>query len=202
MNREEIISKLKKLIDGKRLKHSIGVSRCAAELAARYGIDAEKAEIAGLVHDCAKNLPYDEMIKLCSRYGFEPDNISKTNKALIHAPLGAYMANDIFGISDREIIDAIACHTTGKTGMTTFEKILCLADYIEPERQYPGVDEIRALAVTDINRALLKALELSIRNVMERGKLLHPMTVDARNYLLTEIESTNKTETKASLKSL
>ena len=199
-DREKIIGRLGTLMDQKRLKHSIGVSRCAAELAEKYGVDTEKAELTGLIHDCAKCLSYDESMRLCQKYGFEPDEISKANKALLHAPLGAFLAEDIFRIQDREILDAIACHTTGKKGMTLFEKVICLADYIEESRQYPGVEDIRAYAFRDINKALLVALELSIRNVMDRGKLLHPMTVEARNDLLLEIEDSGKADTKVSLK--
>ena len=199
-DREQIIGKLGTLVDSKRLKHSLGVSRCAVELAGRYGADRKKAELAGLVHDCAKCLTCGESIRLCEKHGFEPDSISKANRALLHAPLGAFLAEDVFGIQDREILDAIACHTTGKKGMTVFEKVICLADYIEESRQYPGVEDIRAYAFHDIDRALLTALELSIRNVMDRGKLLHPMTVEARNDLLLAVEDSGKAEARTSLK--
>lgn len=199
-DREDVIKRLSTLIDEKRLSHSIGVSRCAAKLAEQYGADAEKAELAGLVHDCAKCLPYEESIRLCRKYGFEPDSITKANKALLHAPLGALLAEESFQIKDREILNAVACHTTGKQGMTLLEKVICLADYIEDSRQYSGVEDIRAFAWVDINRALLTALELSIRNVMDRGKLLHPITVEARNWLLKEIEDSDKSHFKGIIK--
>jgi predicted HD superfamily hydrolase involved in NAD metabolism len=199
-NLEDIIKKLRTLIDERRLSHSIGVSQCAVKLAKHYGADVEKAEVAGLVHDCAKCLPYEESIRLCGIYGFEPDSISKANKALLHAPLGAFLAEDRFQIQDREILSAVACHTTGKKDMTLLEKIICLADYIEDSRRYSGVEDIRAIAYVDINKALLTALEMSIRVVLDRGKLLHPMTVEARNSLLKEIEDSDKSHTKVSLK--
>lgn len=199
-DRERIIKKLSLLIDEKRLNHSIGVSRCAVLLAKHYGADAEKAELAGLVHDCAKCLPDEESVRLCGKYGYEPDSITKANKVLLHAPLGALLAEDCFQIQDREILDAIACHTTGKQGMTLLEKVICLADYIEDSRQFSGIEDIRAFAYIDINKALLTALELSIRNVMDKGKLLHPMTVEARNYLLMEIEDSGKFDSKVLLK--
>jgi predicted HD superfamily hydrolase involved in NAD metabolism len=201
-DRKGIIERLSKMIDKNRLKHSLGVSRSAAELAERYGFDKEKAELAGLLHDCAKCLSYDDSIRLCKKYGYEPDSISKSNKALLHAPLGAFIAEDIFEIKDREVLGAIACHTTGKMGMTLLDKIICLADYIEEGRQYPGVAKVRSYAFRDINKALLTALELSIMHVIKRGWLLHPMTIEARNYLLMEIEESKKPHTKLPTKNI
>jgi len=195
---DSIIRELGKWIDEKRLKHSIGVSECAVRLAAHYGADVEKARLAGLIHDCAKSLPAEEAERLCRKYHFQPDVITCKNKALLHAPLGALMAQDVFGITDKEILDAIACHTTGKAGMSLFDKIICLADYIEEGREYEGVEKIRSLAYEDINKALLTAFDLSIRNVLERGRLLHPMTIESRNALLLEADGSS--EHKASLK--
>ncbi len=199
-DREKIIGQLSTLMDESRLKHSIGVSRCASELAKRYGVDGEKAELAGMLHDCAKCLSRDQSVRLCQKHGWEPDSIEQANPSLLHAPLGAFLAEDLFRIRDQEILDAIACHTTGKKGMTLFEKIICLADYMEESRQYPGVEDIRAFAFHDINRALLLAFELSIRNVLDRGKLLHPMTVDARNDLLLAMDGSDKSNAGTSLK--
>ena len=184
----DIIDKLATLIDKKRIKHSIGVSNSAAELAEHYGVDISKARLAGMLHDCAKCLSYEDMLTRCNKYELKLDNISIKYKALIHGPLGALIASDIFHINDCEILDAIACHTTGKKGMTLFDKVICLADYIEPDRQFLGIDEIREYAFKDINKALLKALELSLRHVLDRGKLLHMGTVEARNELLMEID--------------
>ncbi|HHT65074.1 MAG: bis(5'-nucleosyl)-tetraphosphatase (symmetrical) YqeK [Caldicoprobacterales bacterium] len=184
-----IVEKLKEWLGEKRLNHSLGVSRCAAELARHYGADVEKAELAGLIHDCAKDLSFKKALELGKKYGFEPDTISRMNPALLHAPLGAYLARDVFGVQDDEILQAIACHTTGKENMTLLDKIICLADFIEESRSYPGVEKIKALAFVDINRALLTGLELSIQAVLQSGRLLHPMTVEARNALLLEIKN-------------
>jgi predicted HD superfamily hydrolase involved in NAD metabolism len=186
-NHDSIIEELGKRINERRLKHSIGVSRCAKRLALHYNQNAEKAELAGLVHDCAKGLSYEDSIYLAKKFGYEPDEIERINYGLLHAPVGAILAQEMFGIRDKEILDAIACHTTGKKGMSIFEKIIFLADYIEEGRSFQGVEEIRSLAFTDLNQALLRALEQSIRRILDRNKLLHPMTVDARNALLLEI---------------
>lgn len=197
-----IIERLSKMIDRYRLEHSLAVSRSAVELAARYGLDKEKAELAGLLHDSAKCLSYDESIRLCERYGYEPDSITKSSKALLHAPLGAFIAEDLFGVKDREVLAAIACHTTGKRNMTMLDKIICLADYIEEGRQYPGVDQIRSYAFSDLNKALMTALELSIVHVVEEGLLLHPITVEARNCLLMEIEQSKKFDVRQAMNNI
>ncbi|NLB42186.1 MAG: HD domain-containing protein [Clostridiales bacterium] len=186
VNLNGIIGELEKWIDERRLHHSIGVSRCAVDLAKQYGVDEEKARLAGLVHDCAKCLSLEKSLELGKRYGYDADEISQHNKALLHAPIGAHLAADLFNIKDPEILEAIACHTTGKEDMTLLDKIIFVADYIEEDRNYPGVEEIRRLAYIDLNESLLKALELSIKSVLERGRLLHPMTIEARNYLIME----------------
>jgi len=176
---------LSTLIDESRLEHSVNVSVCARDLALKYGADTGKAELTGLIHDCAKCLTYDKMLELCKKYDLKTDEISKTSRALLHGPLGACLARDLFGIDDDEILSAIACHTTGKKGMNLLDKVVCLADYIEPLRRFDGVEEIRQLAFTDIDLALLKALEISIVHVINSGLLLHPATVEARNELLS-----------------
>ena len=186
-----VMEKLKEWIDEKRLNHSLGVSRCAVELAGYYGADVGKAELAGMLHDCAKGLSFERSLELAKEFGIEFDMIFKMNPALLHAPLGSYLARDVFGIQDVEILEAIACHTTGKKDMTLLEKVLCLADYIEEGRNFPGVEKIRELAFVDINRALLTGLEMSIQAVLKSGMLLHPMTVGARNALLLEIQNTD-----------
>jgi len=189
MERSKIIETLKDWIDESRLKHSINVSKCAAKLADHYGADVEKAELAGLVHDCAKNLPVKKAVELGKKYGYEPDLITLMNPILIHAPLGACLARELFDIHDSEILDAIVWHTTGRKNMSLLEKIICLADFIEEGRKYKGVEEIRKLAFSDINRALLTGFDLTIKYILDSGKLLHPMTVEARNSILMEIKN-------------
>jgi len=192
----QIAEELKGWIDKKRMRHSIGVSRAAARLAVFYGVDAEKAELAGLLHDCAKCLSHEEMLRLCEEFGISLDPLSMGDRALLHGPLGSAIARKYFGIEDKIILDAIYCHTTGKKGMNLFEKVLCLADYIEPGRRFPGVEEIRSLAYSDLNRALLKGFELTIRHVLDTGNKLHIGTVEARNELIEEISETRKGKKK------
>ncbi|HZK33883.1 MAG TPA: bis(5'-nucleosyl)-tetraphosphatase (symmetrical) YqeK [Bacillota bacterium] len=184
MIKPEYMGILRALIDKKRLRHSVNVSKYAGKLAELYGADVKKAELVGMIHDCAKCLPYEKMLELCKGYSYEPDEIAIKSRALLHAPLGAYLAADMFGIKDMEVIKAIRCHTTGKRGMSLLEKVICLADHIEPMRTYPGVDEIRECAQVDINKALLMAFESSIDHVIKKGGLLHPASIDARNDII------------------
>ena len=197
---DSIVKVLENWIDEKRLRHSKGVSRCAMEMADHYGADKEKAELAGLVHDCAKCLTPEKSLSLCKKYGYDADEIALRNMALLHAPLGAYLARELFDIHDKAILDAIRWHTTGKKKMTLLDKIIFVADYMEEGRSFPCVEEIRNLAYIDLDKALITALELSIRNVLDRGKLLHPKTIEARNYLIMRLDTENTIIDKKSLK--
>ncbi len=186
MNILEIEQCIKNMTKESRFDHSKGVQKTAGELAKHYGLDVEKAELAGLMHDCVKNLPTEEMFKLCEELGCELDFVTQKECKLIHAPLGAYYAKKVFGIDDEEIFNAIYYHTTAKPDMTLFEKILYIADVIEPNRSYDIIDEIRRLAYEDIDLAMLLVLNYTINKQMSAGKMLHSGTINARNYLIAK----------------
>lgn len=186
LTQEQILEKLKQMISEKRLKHSLGVKTVAVHLASTYGVDIEKVSIAALLHDCAKGYNLEQSVELCKELDVELDEITRKCEKLIHAPLGAKIAKVQFGIEDTDILDAIAYHTTGRENMSIFEKIICLSDYIEPLRDFPGVERMRETAYKDIDRALVMALESTIKNVLSKNELLHPKTVIARNSLIIE----------------
>lgn len=162
-NIEEIQKKLKSKLKSSRYQHTLGVSYTAGALAMKYSIDIDKAVIAGLLHDCAKYMPADEMLKASTKYGL---NISKAEYAkpdLLHAKLGAYFARKKYQIEDDEVLSAIRYHTTGKPDMTTLEKIVYIADYIEPFRdKMPRLDIIRKTAFEDLDACLRMILEDSV----------------------------------------
>jgi len=187
--KEEIMQKLKTKLDEGRFRHSIGVMEIAIKLAKHYNADIKKAEIAGLLHDCAKNLDPNSLLKLAENFGILQDDIVRREKALIHGPLGAILARLEYGITDEEILNAIRIHTTGDINMTVLEKIIFLSDLMEPGRCFPGVDDLRVKAFDNIDDALVDAFDLTIKYVLEKGSLLHPRTVLARNYILMEKES-------------
>lgn len=179
-----ILMQLQKYLDEERYLHSLGVKNCAVELAKRYGGDIYKAELAGLIHDCAKCISFEDMIKKSKDYGLILDKISMKEKELIHGPLGAKIAEYEFGVKDKEILSAIECHTVGKPNMSLLDKIIYLADLIEPNRSYPGVRHLRDTSMVDINRAVLEAFDNAIKYVLSLGSLLHLDTVEARNDIL------------------
>lgn len=186
MNITEIEQCIKKMTKETRFNHSKGVQKTAGELAKHYGVDVEKAELAGLMHDCVKNLPVEEMLRLCEEFGCELDFVTQREHKLIHAPLGAYYSKNVFGIDDEEIFNAIYCHTTAKANMTIFEKIIYIADVIEPNRKYDIIDEMRKLAYEDIDLAMLRILNYTISKQLSAGKMLHSETINARNYLIAK----------------
>ncbi len=175
---------LKRMLGEKRYNHSLGVSIEAKELAALHGGDLYRAELAGLIHDCAKDIPYDEVFKVCERFGYEPDETELKNPGLIHAPLGAVMIKALFGIDDEEICRAVKRHTVADKGMTKLDKIIYLADMTEPSRNYREVCELRALSRENLDKAFLKALDYSLIFNISKGVLIHPNTLYARNEII------------------
>ena len=166
----------------KRIPHVLGTEEEAVRLAARYGADVEKARVAALLHDCTKKLSMEEQKALCLQYGVELDELEQKALKLLHAKTGAAIARDVFGVDD-EICNAIRWHTTGRAEMNLLEKIIYLADYIEPTRDFPGVDELRKTCYEDLDKGLLMGLEMTIREMEEMGNPIHHHTLEARNAL-------------------
>ena len=188
----QLISKL----SSKRYLHSLNVMKAAEELALNFGEDAVKASVAGLLHDCAKYLEHDKIFELCRLYNIEINEYTLNQPELLHGPIGASMAKEIYGISDTDILHAIYFHTTGCEDMTMLDKIIFLADYIEPGRNFDGVDDIRQKAYTNIEEAIALSFASTIKDVLKKGKLLYPITIDARNYIILErLRERKKNET-------
>jgi len=187
MTIDEMREKLKLALTEKRYKHSIGVMQTAVSLARHYGADVEKTAIAGLLHDCAKNYSKSEMLELCERFGIDLDSISRESTGLIHGFLGAVIADKYYGVTDSEIYDAIYYHTVGKPDMGLITKIIYIADGIEPNRSYEGVDRIRDMAFEDIDRALILQIDSTIKSVISRGALIHTNTIETRNFYLKKL---------------
>ncbi len=184
MTAEEMIAQLKEKLNQKRFEHTMGVAGEARRLAPLFGVDEEKAYIAGLLHDCAKNFSAAEEAAYCEKYGVELDKYATEEHALVHAFLGATVAREDYGVEDSEILDAIYYHTTGKADMTPLEKLIYIADMTEPGRSIPQLAELRQMVEEDIDKALVFAIGCSINHVVKKGKLIHPNSVFARNYLI------------------
>lgn len=185
---------VKMMLKRKRFIHTQGVRYTAACLAFRYGADIRKAQIAGILHDCAKNLDDETMLKECDKYGVIVTDIEKEAPYLLHAKLGAAYAEKLFGVEDPDILNAIRWHTTGKDNMDLLEKIIFIADYIEPNRKLiPGIMKARSEVFSDLDRAVLTELESTLSYLDKRDeagsdtkkkkiKAIEPNTLAAYNY--------------------
>lgn len=183
-NEEEMKKYLNKNLTEARYKHSLGVMNTAVKLAEKYSADINKAKIAGLIHDCAKEMHKDKLFELYELESGEADKVLRNSPALLHGAAGAFIAKNTMGVQDKEILNAIKYHTTGRVNMELLEKIIYLADYIEPARNFDGVEKLRTLAFEDLDAALILSFDNTIEVVIKRGGLIHSKTVDARNYII------------------
>lgn len=182
---ETMQEKLQSALSVKRYIHTMGVSEEAVRLAEIYGTraDQQKAKVAGLLHDCAKDYPVEMRLRFCKEYKVPLDEIMEKQTDLIHPFLGAEVAKREYLVDDKEILNAIRYHTTGRANMTFLEKIIFIADYIEPNREnFDGLEEARRLAYIDLDMAIKCILEQTIAFVEERGRLLHPLSLEALEY--------------------
>ncbi|MFA5576533.1 MAG: bis(5'-nucleosyl)-tetraphosphatase (symmetrical) YqeK [Tissierellaceae bacterium] len=173
-------------IGEKRYQHSLRVVEMGLRLAEAYNADLEKTRIAALLHDCGKIEGQTNLLKTARDFGIILDDYTASNGDLIHAPLGAYIARTRYKVDDEDILGAIRYHTTGRKGMSLLEKIIYIADYIELGREFPGLDQVRDCAFKNLDRGMLMALDKTIKYLIDEKKLIHPQTVEARNYLIME----------------
>ena len=185
MNNDEIIKVLRQKLGEKRLKHTFGVAKCAKELAIRFGADPEKAYTAGLLHDIVKEDTVESMLSLCNNLNL--DDEMKASRALLHGPAGAEFARQKFNADD-EIYNACFYHTVGRANMSLLEKIIYIADAVEPNRSYPGVEALRKEAYIDLDKACLMSLSNTIDFVRSSGKYLDEETIRAKAYLENTIK--------------
>ncbi|PLS15163.1 phosphohydrolase [Bacillus sp. M6-12] len=183
MDRDEALRLTKAQMTEHRYQHTLGVMETAVSLAGKYGADQKKAELAAIFHDYAKFRPKDEMKEIIRREGMKPDLLDH-NPELWHAPVGAFLVRKEAGISDQEILDAIAYHTSGRVDMPLLDKIIFLADYIEPGRNFPGVDGVRETAKNSLEAAVIMALRNTILFLMKKNQPVYPETFYAYNDLI------------------
>ena len=169
-------------LKAKRIAHVLGTEETAVKLAEKYGADVDKARVAALLHDCTKRLTMEEQLALCEKYGIALDELEQRTLKLLHAKTGAALAREVFGADD-EICNAILWHTTGRPDMTRLEKVIYLADFIEPSRSFPGVEALRRTVWQDLDQGLLMGLSMTIEEMEEMGNPVHHNTIEARDYL-------------------
>jgi predicted HD superfamily hydrolase involved in NAD metabolism len=169
--------KVKKALDKERWEHTKGVVYTAAALAMAHGEDIDKAMMAGLLHDCAKCIPHAEKIAICKKEKIALKQVELKNPSLIHAKLGAFLAKEKYGVRSREIRHAIRTHTTGSPKMNTLDKIIFIADYIEPGRmEAPNLDEVRPLAFTDLDLCMYRILTDTLEYLKGTDRETDPAT--------------------------
>lgn len=184
-----IRKKLKDKLKPSRYEHTLSVSYTCMALAMRYGYPLDQAELAGLLHDCAKQYDDQMILARCEKHGLEVTEAERQALPVLHAKYGAWMAEHKFDIQDREILDAIACHTTGKPDMGLLDKILFVADFIEPRRnQAENLTAMRHLAFTDLDEALFQILESMLVYLRQIGEFIDPMTQKTYQYYLAQRE--------------
>lgn len=187
MNAEDYRSLIKNRMSEMRYIHSLNVAKAAAALAEHYGADVKKAEIAGILHDCCKEIPKDEMLQIITSGGIILDAAEKSSSKLWHAIAGSVYVRDELNIQDDDIINSIKYHTTGRAGMSLLEKIIFIADFIGEEREYDGVEIMRKKAFTCLEDAMLFGLQFTITDLARRKLQIHSNALfcynDIINYL-------------------
>ncbi len=173
-DRGGIVKKLAEKVKGEKFEHSLGVEKTALALAERYGANREKAGLAGLLHDYTKQM---DNVALAGKYG-----IAYLTEKTLHGHTAAALLKEKGYVEDEEVLSAIKWHTTGKAGMNMLEKIVYIADYMEPNRDFPGVEKLRELAFANIDKAVLLGLQMSINHIIENKSLIDTDSVEAYNY--------------------
>jgi predicted HD superfamily hydrolase involved in NAD metabolism len=188
MTLDEIKARLVVALTPKRYAHSINVMKTSMEIAEKYGADPEKALLAGLLHDCARDISDEEILELCKKYDIITDEITREQPSLLHGQIGAFIARDSYGVTCGEVLEAIAYHTMGRSGMPILSKVVFVADFIEPARSYPGVEEIRKESQVSLEKAMLKGIDNTIGHLLDIGKVIHADTVKTRNWVLNMLK--------------
>ncbi|MDO5715834.1 MAG: bis(5'-nucleosyl)-tetraphosphatase (symmetrical) YqeK [Tissierellia bacterium] len=184
MELEKIRQKIEARIGKKRMEHTYRVMETAEKLATIYNVDVEKVKTAAFLHDCAKMKDRKDLIRAANHYDMLLTKEMKKAPQIIHAYLGALIAEREYHIKDEDILNGIQYHTTGRENMSDLEKIIFLADYMEPKRNFPGVEKARELAEKDLNEAMLYALTQTIHHLLDSNEVIALDTIKARNYLL------------------
>lgn len=177
---------LKKRLSVKRYTHSIGVANTAAKLAGMFHGDIQRAFLAGLLHDYAREMSDSELLELAMANHLSGDAVDLLQPSLLHGPVGAWLLRDAGMVDDELVLQAISWHTTGHPEMDQLARIIYIADYIEPNRKFPGVDTLREIAHRDLDLGVLAGLDHTISYLIQKNGYLHPWSVAARNRLLEE----------------
>ena len=186
-NEQQILERLRATLTFHRFTHTLGVAKTAERLAPACGVDPKRARLAGLLHDCAKSMPLDEMRALVTKNLPDLDQAELDTRQILHAPAGMLLARDEFGVRDPQILSAIRKHTVGAGEMSPMDALIYVSDFIEPGREsFPGLERARRLAERDIYQAMLCCAQLTAKHLRERGQAVHPRTLNLINAFSAE----------------
>lgn len=186
-NRDDLLGKMAELLPEKRLTHCLGVEKTARELAQRFGVDEEKAGLAGLLHDYAKELSDQEFLDLIDQYQLDPD-LKNWGNNIWHGMVGIYKIQEDLNLQDPEILRAIEIHTVGASQMTDLDKVIYVADYIEYNRTFPGVDEARDIAKQSLNQAVAYETARTVEHLAHQGLPIYPQTIETYNAFMNNLK--------------
>lgn len=180
IERAELLDKVAAVMSEKRFKHVLGVEKSAIELAERYGYDAEKAGLAGLIHDYAKELSDQEFLDLIDKYNLDPE-LKKWGNNVWHGMVGIYKIQEDLGVTNKEILRSIETHTVGSGDMSLLDKIIYVADYIEPGRRFPLVEEARVIAKESLDKAVAYETVHTVEHLAHQAFPIFPQTIETYN---------------------
>ena len=180
ISREALLAKMETVMPEKRLRHCLGVEKAARELAERFGLDVEKAGLAGLLHDYAKKVSDEDFLSLIDKYQLDPD-LKNWGNNVWHGMVGIYKIQEDLGIEDAEILRAIEIHTVGSGTMSELDKVVYVADYIEHNRDFPGVDKARELSQRSLNQAVAYETARTVEHLVHKGMPIYPQTLETYN---------------------
>lgn len=183
---EELYKVVKERLSEERFKHSEGVVKRAVEYAEIYGIDKEITKLTAIAHDIAKELTEEEFLENITKYNIELDEIERLNKSLLHAIIGAHICKNEFGFNN-DMFNAVRYHTTGRENMSMLEKIICLADATEENRDYDYTKYVKTIK-SDIDQGMIEVIKWGINSLIERNKMIHPNSIKCYNYYINKTD--------------
>ena len=190
---KEMETLLEKALPRKRFEHSVAVYETALELAKIHNANMEKVAVASLLHDCGREIPTRNNLMQAAALNIEIDEVEQNQPILLHAKIGVCLAQNKYGVTDKETLDAILYHTTGARGMSKTSMIVYLADLLEPKRGFFGIEEMRQLVKVDLEKTMMKAYALTIKYLLEHDLLIHPNCIYGRNELAIKFKKKNQT---------
>lgn len=190
---KEMETLLKKALPRKRFEHSVAVYETALELAKIHNANMEKVAVASLLHDCGREIPTRNNLMQAAALNIEIDEVEQNQPILLHAKIGVCLAQNKYGVADKETLDAILYHTTGAPGMSKTAMIVYLADLLEPKRGFFGIEEMRQLVKVDLEKTMMKAYALTIKYLLEHDLLIHPNCIYGRNEIAIKFKKKNPT---------